>query len=60
MKMDMNIYRQAKSGTWHIVYMERTNCNRFNPTNWKNDKLLKRNELPETAKICKKCFINNQ
>lgn len=56
----MTKYRQTKSGTWHVVYNDRANCNRYKDTNWVNDKLLELSDLPSNAKICKKCFTNNQ
>lgn len=58
--MRMTQYRQTKSGTWHIVYNDRTNCSRYKDANWKSDEVVNKSDLPMNAKICKKCLINNQ
>ncbi len=54
------LYRQVKSGMFHLVYMNRTNCNRYKDANWKNNKIFKLEELPYGAKVCKKCLTNNK
>ncbi len=58
--MTKRIYRQTKSGTWHLLYINRANCSIYKDLNWKNEEKVEEKDLPENAKICKKCFANNQ
>ena len=49
--MEMKVFRQAKSGIWHMLYtQERPNCNRYKKTNWKNAKEVLEKDLPKDAK----------
>ena len=54
------LFKQTLSGTWHLTYMSGANCYRFKRMNWSDLPPRQEKDLPDKAKVCKKCLVNNR